>query len=195
MKPRLLTAALIFAGAAATGVVLAGKPSSTSTAPSGKPQVVTSSKNQIQLTRVTPEYWRVTFHNPPYNIFGPETIPQLNEVVTQIETDPNVKVVVFDSDVPGFFLTHYDFVPPLKDTTSMPNGPTGLPPLPDMLVRLSRARWCRSLRSAAAPPASAASSRWPATCVSPAARRRSCRNGKSALHWFPVVGRCRACRD
>lgn len=95
---------------------------------------------QIQLTRITPEYWRVTFHNPPYNIYGPETMPQLNEVVTALETDPQVKVVVFDSDVPGFFLTHYDFVPPLTDTTSMPNGPTGLPPLPDMLVRLSKAK-------------------------------------------------------
>lgn len=95
---------------------------------------------QIQLTRITPEYWRVTFHNPPYNIYGPETMPQLNEVVTALETDPQVKVVVFDSDVPGFFLTHYDFVPPLTDTTNMPNGPTGLPPLPDMLVRLSKAK-------------------------------------------------------
>ena len=94
---------------------------------------------EILLTRVTPAYWRVTFHNPPYNIYGPQTMPQLNEVVTALETDPQVKVVVFDSDVEGFFLTHYDFVPPLTDTTSMPNGPTGLPPLPDMLVRLSKA--------------------------------------------------------
>ncbi|MGN6691286.1 MAG: enoyl-CoA hydratase/isomerase family protein, partial [Sphingopyxis sp.] len=43
------------------------------------------------------------------------------------------------SAVPGFFLTHYDFVPPLEQTTSMAPGPTGLPPLPDMLVRLSKA--------------------------------------------------------
>jgi enoyl-CoA hydratase/carnithine racemase len=94
---------------------------------------------EILLTRITPAYWRVTFHNPPYNIYGPQTMPQLNEVITALETDPQVKVVVFDSDVEGFFLTHYDFVPPLTDTTSMPNGPTGLPPLPDMLVRLSKA--------------------------------------------------------
>ena len=43
------------------------------------------------------EYWRVTFDNPPFNIFGPETIPQLNAVITQIEKDPRVRVVVFDS--------------------------------------------------------------------------------------------------
>ncbi len=46
---------------------------------------------------------------------------------------------MFDSAVPGFFLTHYDFSAPLEATTSLPPGRTGLPPLPDMLVRLSRA--------------------------------------------------------
>src|SRR6202022_4266367 len=48
-------------------------------------------------------------------------------------------VVVFDSAVEGFFLTHYNFLAPLEDTTSLPPGPTGLQALPDMLVRLSRA--------------------------------------------------------
>jgi enoyl-CoA hydratase/carnithine racemase len=95
--------------------------------------------NQVRLTRVTPEYWRVTFHNPPFNIYGPNTMPQLNDVVTAIETDPDLCVVVFDSDVPDFFLTHYDFVPPLTETTTLPLGTTGLPPLPDMLVRISKA--------------------------------------------------------
>ena len=139
MKLPLLTAALMLAGIATTAPAIASESSAASTSPSGKPRSATDSKNQIRLTRVTPEYWRVTFHNPPYNIYGPATMPQLNEIVSAIETDPKVKVVVFDSDVPGFFLTHYDFVPPLKDTTGLPNGPTGLPQLPDMLVRLSKA--------------------------------------------------------
>ena len=94
---------------------------------------------QIRLARRTPSYWRVTFDNPPLNIFGPETIPELNEIVTALETDEDVKVVVFDSAVEGFFLTHYNFLARLEDTTSLPPGPTGLSPLPDMLVRLSRA--------------------------------------------------------
>jgi enoyl-CoA hydratase/carnithine racemase len=94
---------------------------------------------QILLTRRTPAYWRVTINHPPLNIFGPDTIPQLNEIITALETDEYVKVVVFDSAVQGFFLTHYDFLAKLEDTTSLPPGPTGLQPLPDMLVRLSRA--------------------------------------------------------
>ncbi len=94
---------------------------------------------QILLTRRSPAYWRVTFNHPPLNIFGPDAIPQLNEIITALETDAHVKVVVFDSAVQGFFLTHYDFLAKLEDTTGLPPGPTGLQPLPDMLVRLSRA--------------------------------------------------------
>src|SRR5437867_551881 len=94
---------------------------------------------QIHLTRRSPYYWRVTINRPPLNIFGPDTIPQLNDAITAIETDEQVKVVVFDSAIEGFFLTHYDFLAKIEDTTSLPPGPTGLQPLPDMLVRLSRA--------------------------------------------------------
>jgi enoyl-CoA hydratase/carnithine racemase len=98
-----------------------------------------TSTKQIYVTRRSPQYWRVTLDHPPLNIFGPATIPQLNEVITAIETDEHVKVVVFDSAVEGFFMTHYDFLAPVEDTTRLPPGPTGLQPLPDMLVRLSRA--------------------------------------------------------
>jgi|SRR5262245_11390192 len=94
---------------------------------------------EIRLARRSPAYWRVTFDHPPLNIFGPETIPQLNEVITELETDEHVKVVVFDSAVDGFFLTHYDFLARLEDSTDLAPGPTGMHPLPDMLVRLSRA--------------------------------------------------------
>jgi enoyl-CoA hydratase/carnithine racemase len=97
------------------------------------------SPRQIRLERRSPSYWRVTFDHPPLNIFGPETIPQLNEVISALETDAQVKVVVFDSAVEGFFLTHYNFLAKPEDSTSLPPGPTGLQPLPDMLARLSRA--------------------------------------------------------
>lgn len=94
---------------------------------------------RIRLAKRSPMYWRVTFDHPPLNIFGPESIPQLNEIVTALETDQSLKVVVFDSAVEGFFLTHYDFLAKPEDTTGLPPGPTGLQQLPDMLVRISRA--------------------------------------------------------
>ena len=99
----------------------------------------TFTTEQIRLERRLPSYWRVTFDIPPLNIFGPKAIPQLNEIITAMETDQHVTVVVFDSPVDGFFLTHYDFLAPLEDSTSIPPGRTGLQALPDMLARLSRA--------------------------------------------------------
>jgi enoyl-CoA hydratase/carnithine racemase len=134
MRSKLNLLALIVCGVGVTGLLHAGKAFSASASKHDA-----APRQEVRIERRTPEYWRVTFDNPPFNIFGPETIPQLNEVITQIETDPRVKVVVFDSAVPDFFLTHYDFVPPLSDTTDLAPGPTGLPALPDMLVRLSRA--------------------------------------------------------
>src|SRR5258708_8058201 len=111
------------------------------------PQILNSEANmsnvantrQIRFVRRTSSYWRVTFDNPPLNIFGPETIPELNEIVTALETDEDVKVVVFDSAVEGFFLTHYNLLAKLEETTGLLPAPTGLSPIPDMLVRLSRA--------------------------------------------------------
>lgn len=99
----------------------------------------TAAANQIVLTRRSPAYWRVTFDHPPLNIFGPETIPELDAIITALETDERVTVVVFDSAVDGFFLTHYNFVAKLEESTRLPAGRTGLQQLPDLLARLSRA--------------------------------------------------------
>ena len=95
--------------------------------------------SQIRVERCSNCYWRVIFDHPPLNIFGPESIPELDDIITSLEMDADLKVVVFESAVDGFFLTHYDFLAKLEESTSLPPGRTGLHPLPDMLVRLSRA--------------------------------------------------------
>jgi enoyl-CoA hydratase/carnithine racemase len=63
----------------------------------------------------------------------------MEEIISAIEKDAALNVVVIDSAVEGFFLTHYDFLAKLEDSTSLPPGATGLQPLPDMFARLSRA--------------------------------------------------------
>jgi enoyl-CoA hydratase/carnithine racemase len=100
------------------------------------PMTHSEKTQRVRLTQVSPSYWRVTFDHPPLNIFGPDTIPELEAVIDAIERDQDLKVVVFDSAVDGFFITHYDF---LAEPKSFPPGKTGLQPLPDMLSRLSRA--------------------------------------------------------
>jgi enoyl-CoA hydratase/carnithine racemase len=96
-------------------------------------------KLQISLKRRSPACWRVTFDNPPLNLVGPEFVLEIGEIMTAIETDEQVKVVVFDSAVEGFFLNHSDFLAKLEDLTGIPQGPTGLEAWPDVLVRLTRA--------------------------------------------------------
>ena len=95
--------------------------------------------NQLRLSKVSPNYWRVTFDNPPLNLMGPEFVVEFGEIVTAIENDEHVRVVVFDSAVEGFFLNHSDFTVKLEALTSLPQGPTGLEAWPDILVRVTRA--------------------------------------------------------
>src|SRR5438874_685421 len=94
---------------------------------------------QIRLSRVTPSHCRVVLDNPPLNLMGPEFVLQIREIVTELENDDRVKVVVFASAVDGFFLNHSDFLANFEDLTSIPQGPTGLEAWPDVLVRLTRA--------------------------------------------------------
>jgi enoyl-CoA hydratase/carnithine racemase len=99
----------------------------------------TRNEGEIRLTRHSEAYWRVTLDLPPLNIFGPAHIPQLEAIVSKLESDDRVRVVVFDSAVEGFFLTHYDFLARPEESAQFPVGRTGLQALPDMLARLSRA--------------------------------------------------------
>lgn len=92
----------------------------------------------IRLTRKSPAYWVVTFNNPPLNIVGPTEMRELQGILDEIEADQRVKVVVFESAVPGYFIAHYDLLKPLEDSTGMASGPTGMHPVPDFMVRLSR---------------------------------------------------------
>lgn len=95
--------------------------------------------SQFRLERRSAAYWRVTIDSPPLNIFGPQHMPALNAVVAALESDREVKVVIFDSAVEGFFITHYDFLAKPEDTLDLPPGITGLQQLPDALARISRA--------------------------------------------------------
>jgi enoyl-CoA hydratase/carnithine racemase len=94
---------------------------------------------KIRLTRRSAAYWRVTIDNPPINVMSPEMIGQFHEVINALETDDDVRVVVFDSAVDDYFLNHSDFTANFDDFTALPAGPTGLPQWPDFLVRLTRA--------------------------------------------------------
>ena len=70
---------------------------------------------------------------------APEFFVQIRDIVTALENDDRVKVVVFESAVDGVFLNHSDFLANFDDLTNIPQGPTGLESWPDVLVRLTLA--------------------------------------------------------
>jgi enoyl-CoA hydratase/carnithine racemase len=94
---------------------------------------------QVRLSMASPTHWRVTFDNPPLNLMGPKFVVEFGSIVTAIENDEHVRVVVFDSAVEGFFLNHSDFTVKMEELTGLPQGPTGLEAWPDSLVRITRA--------------------------------------------------------
>jgi enoyl-CoA hydratase/carnithine racemase len=82
---------------------------------------------------------RVTFDHPPINTITATTVAELAELVGLIESDPDLKVVVFDSANPDFYLAHYDTEHDPAKTVALGIGPTGMHAWLDLLVRLSRA--------------------------------------------------------
>jgi enoyl-CoA hydratase/carnithine racemase len=64
--------------------------------------------SQFHTDRTYPGRWTVTFSNPPINMFVPATIAELGALMTDLEADPSVKVVVFQSANPDFFIAHLD---------------------------------------------------------------------------------------
>jgi enoyl-CoA hydratase/carnithine racemase len=94
---------------------------------------------QIKVCKESPACWRITFDNPPLNLMGPKFVVEFGEIMTAIEADEHLKVIVFDSAVDGFFLNHSDFLVKMEELKSLPQGPTGLEAWPDILVRITRA--------------------------------------------------------
>ena len=64
--------------------------------------------SQFAIDRARPGLWTITFSNPPINMFVPETIVELGALMTALDADPSVKVVVFQSADPDFFIAHLD---------------------------------------------------------------------------------------
>jgi len=91
---------------------------------------------QLTVRHETPALWRVTFSNPPINMVDHHTLAELQDLTCAIEASDALKVVVFDSADPDFFLAHWDLA-------------SVAPPLPEGAVRPS---WIDiSLRLAQAP--------------------------------------------
>jgi len=64
--------------------------------------------SQFQIDRSWPGRWTITFSNPPINMFVPATIVELGAIMADLAADTSVKVIVFQSANPEFFIAHLD---------------------------------------------------------------------------------------
>jgi enoyl-CoA hydratase/carnithine racemase len=64
--------------------------------------------SQFNADRTDAGRWTITFSKPPINMFDPSTIAELGSLMTEIEADRSVKVVVFASANPDFFIAHLE---------------------------------------------------------------------------------------
>jgi len=92
---------------------------------------------RFKVTRSSPSLWRVTFDNPPINLIDAVMIRELQDLITEIERDKRLAVVLFDSADSDFFLAHYDIGSDPAELAGVETS-TGLHPWADFHIRLSK---------------------------------------------------------
>ncbi|MDX3097071.1 enoyl-CoA hydratase/isomerase family protein [Streptomyces sp. ME19-03-3] len=90
----------------------------------------------FSVTAETGRLWRITFDSPPINLVSPEMLTELPRLVDQMEAASELRVAVFESANPEYFLNHYD-TSRVAETPKEP-GASGYPLLIDATTRLSR---------------------------------------------------------
>ena len=91
----------------------------------------------LTLTEVSPRLWVVAFDNPPVNVVGPEMMRDLKQLLTELESNDTVSVVLFTSADPDFYLAHYDLAADHEVAEALPS-PTGYASWVDITVRISK---------------------------------------------------------
>src|SRR6266446_4902662 len=98
---------------------------------------MTESAAHVRVIEETSAHWRVVFDYPPFNIVDATLIEGLQELLARMDASPNVRVVVFESANPEFYLAHFDLTGKLGNVISGV-GPSGLPILMDTFVRSTK---------------------------------------------------------
>jgi enoyl-CoA hydratase/carnithine racemase len=99
------------------------------------PKLTGRPSKDLKITKHSPGYWRATFDHLPLNLFNNNTFLALLEPVEQLETDEDVKVVVFDSANADYYIALFDLV---KGFDPLPNGRTLFDVWPQFVVRFAQ---------------------------------------------------------
>src|SRR5438876_7239434 len=98
---------------------------------------MTESAAPVRVIEESPAYWRIVFDYPPFNIVDATLYQALQDLLARMDASPSLRVVVFESANPEFFLAHFDLTGKTGNITTAV-GPSGLPILIDTFVRITR---------------------------------------------------------
>src|SRR5439155_11399781 len=93
----------------------------------------TKSAEHVRVIEETSAYWRVVFDYPPFNIVDATIFEGLQDLLARMDSSPSLRVVVFESANPDFYLAHFDLTGKTGNITTAV-GPSGLPILMDTLL-------------------------------------------------------------
>src|SRR6202022_2668643 len=91
----------------------------------------------MRVIEETPEYWRVLFDYPPFNIVDADVFQALQDLLVRMDNAETPRVVVFESAIPDFYLAHFDLTGKIGNIMTAV-GRSGLPILVDTFVRLTK---------------------------------------------------------
>src|SRR3989441_12223323 len=97
----------------------------------------TKSTAPVRVIEETSAYWRVLSDYPPFNIVDATIFEGLQELLARMDVSPSLRVVVFESANPEFYLAHFDLTGKIGNITTAV-GASGLPILMDTFVRLTK---------------------------------------------------------
>src|ERR1700722_13329768 len=91
----------------------------------------------VRVIEETAAYWRVVFDYPPFNIVDATIYENLQDLLVRMDTDPSLRVVVFESVSPDFYLAHFDLTGKIGNIMTAV-ALSGLPILIDTFVHLTK---------------------------------------------------------
>src|ERR1700720_3656040 len=98
---------------------------------------MTDSAPHVRVIEESAAYWRVSFENPPFNIVDATIFEGLQDLLARMDASPSLRVVVFESANPDFYLAHFDLTGKTGNIMTAV-GPSGPPVLMDTFVRLTK---------------------------------------------------------
>ena len=90
---------------------------------------------QLAVVEESPAYWRVVFDNPPINLIDDANILEFLDLLDKIKNDEDLKVVVFESANPDYFIAHFGPAKGVKNLTT-PHQESGALPWPHFAASL-----------------------------------------------------------